>query len=101
MKLHPGRPDGAAVDAEGGYWICANDAGMVHRFMPDGHRERSIRLPAAKPSMCAFGGPALEHLFITSITPAAPVEGFDPALAGAVFVTQPGVRGIAESAFVH
>ena len=101
MKLHPGRPDGAAVDAEGGYWICANDAGMVHRFMPDGRLERSIRVPAAKPSMCAFGGPALEHLFITSITPAAPVEGFDAALAGAVFVTQPGVHGIAESAFVH
>ena len=101
MKLHPGRPDGAAVDAEGGYWICANDAGMVHRFMPDGHLERSIRLPAAKPSMCAFGGPALEHLFITSITPAAPVEGFDAALAGAVFVAQPGARGIAESTFVH
>ncbi|MEP6823944.1 MAG: SMP-30/gluconolactonase/LRE family protein, partial [Ramlibacter sp.] len=31
-----GRPDGAAVDADGCYWICGNDAGLVHRFTPDG-----------------------------------------------------------------
>lgn len=99
MNLHPGRPDGAAVDAEGSYWICANDAGLVHRFTPDGRLERSLRVPAAKPSMCAFGGPQLDHLFITSIAPAAPIEGFDAKLAGAVFVTRPGLRGIAETPF--
>lgn len=96
----PGRPDGAAVDAEGGYWICANDAGRVHRFMPDGRLERSIRLPVSKPSMCAFGGPALDRLFITSITPALPAPGFDAELDGAVFVCEPGVTGLAETAFV-
>lgn len=99
MNLHPGRPDGAAVDVAGGYWICANDAGLVHRFTATGRLDRSIRVPAAKPSMCAFGGPALEHLFVTSIAPAAPVDGFDAALAGAVFVTRPGIAGIAEAAF--
>lgn len=95
----PGRPDGAALDAEGAYWSCANDAGLVHRFMPDGTLQRSIRLPVSKPSMCAFGGPALDRLFITSITPASPVPGFDAALDGAVFVCEPGVAGIAESAY--
>ncbi len=99
MRLHPGRPDGAAVDAEGGYWICGNDAGVVHRFLPNGELDRSIRVPVSKPSMCAFGGPALEHLFITSITPAHAAVGFDAALDGAVFVTRPGVRGIAETPF--
>ena len=34
MKPLPGRPDGAAVDADGCYWICGNDAGLVHRFTP-------------------------------------------------------------------
>jgi sugar lactone lactonase YvrE len=87
------------VDAEGGYWICSNDAGMVHRFLPDGRLDRSLRVPVTKPSMCSFGGPALDHLFITSIKPAQPVAGFDAALDGAVFVTQPGVRGLPETPF--
>lgn len=99
MRALPGRPDGAAVDAEGGYWICGNDAGQVHRFRPDGSLDRSIAVPVSKPSMCAFGGPELDLLFITSIVPGAPVEGFDAALDGAVLVTRPGARGLPEPLF--
>lgn len=98
MKDLPGRPDGAAVDAEGGYWICANDAGLVHRFTPDGRLDRSIRVPASKPSMCSFGGANMDLLFITSIRPGQPV-GEDVAHGGAVFVARPGVRGLAETPF--
>jgi sugar lactone lactonase YvrE len=36
MTQLPGRPDGAAVDSEGCYWICGNDAGLVHRISPVG-----------------------------------------------------------------
>ena len=96
---HPGRPDGAAVDADGGYWICGNDAGLVHRFTPDGRLDRSVPVPAAKPSMCAFGGPGLDRLFVTSIVPATPAPGYDPALAGAVFVLNPGCTGLADAPF--
>ena len=99
MKPLPGRPDGAAVDEEGGYWICANDGGQLHRFRPDGRLDRSLPVPVSKPSMCAFGGPDLDQLFITSIQPPRPVEGFDAALDGALFVTRPGGRGIAEVPF--
>jgi sugar lactone lactonase YvrE len=99
MQRYPGRPDGAAVDAEGGYWICGNDAGRVHRFMPDGRHERSIAMPVSKPSMCAFGGPDLDHMFITSIRPPQPAAGFDAALDGAVFITKTGVRGLPETPF--
>ena len=99
MNHYPGRPDGAAVDADGGYWICGNDAGQVHRFTPDGRLDRSLHLPAAKPSMCAFGGPMLDRLFVTTIAPATPVAGYDPALAGAVFVLDPGCRGLPETPF--
>ena len=95
----PGRPDGAAVDADGGYWVCGNDAGLVHRFRPDGRLDRSLAVPAAKPAMCAFGGPGLDQLYVTSIAPARPAPGYDPALAGAVFVLRPGCCGLADAPF--
>ncbi len=95
MAPLPGRPDGAAVDAQGHYWICANDAGLVHRFDPAGRLVQSYPVPVPKPSMCAFGGPQLDQLFVTSIQPAdAP-----PGLHGAVFVLDVGIRGLPEPVF--
>lgn len=91
-----GRPDGAAVDAQGGYWSCANDGGALWRFGPDGVLDRQLRLPFAKPSMCAFGGPDFGTLYVTSIRASHPGAGFDPALAGAVIAIHPGVRGLPE-----
>lgn len=99
MNRFPGRPDGAAVDAEGGYWICGNDAGQVHRFTPEGRLERTIALPVSKPAMCSFGGPGLDWLFVTTIVPAQPAPGFDAALDGAVLALRPGVQGLAEAEF--
>ncbi|HSI58807.1 MAG TPA: SMP-30/gluconolactonase/LRE family protein [Ideonella sp.] len=98
MNAYPGRPDGAAVDTDGAYWICANDAGLVHRFTPDGRLDRSIEVPVSKPAMCAFGGPDLQTLFVTSIRPASPPPGQEH-LAGALFATRPGAQGLPESPF--
>jgi sugar lactone lactonase YvrE len=99
MNLYPGRPDGAAVDADGCYWICGNDAGALLRFTPAGVLDRALKLPISKPSMCSFGGPALDELYVTSIVPAAPVSGFDAALDGALLRLRPGVQGLAEAPF--
>jgi sugar lactone lactonase YvrE len=98
MKPLPGRPDGAAVDADGGYWICGNDAGLVHRFTPDGRLDRSLAVPVKKPAMCAFGGSGLDTLFVTSIRPGGDLT--DQPLAGGVFALRPGVRGLDEPACV-
>ena len=95
MHAHPGRPDGAAVDADGCYWICANDAGLVHRFTPDGRLDRSLAVPVKKPAMCAFGGAGLDTLFVTSIRPGG-VDLSDQPLAGGLFALRPGVRGLPE-----
>ncbi len=94
MKPLPGRPDGAAVDEDGCYWICGNDAGLVHRFTPDGRLDRSIAVPVKKPAMCAFGGPGLDTLFVTSIRPGGDLS--DQPLAGGVFALRPGARGLLE-----
>ncbi len=97
MRQHPGRPDGAAVDAEGCYWICGNDAGLVHRFTPAGRLDRSLAVPVKKPSMCAFGGANLDTLFVTSIRPGGDLA--DQPLAGGVFALRPGVQGLPEPLF--
>jgi sugar lactone lactonase YvrE len=94
FKPLPGRPDGAAVDADGGYWICGNDAGLVHRFTPAGKLDRSLPVPVKKPAMCTFGGAGLDTLFVTSIRPAGDLT--DQPLAGGVFALRPGVRGLDE-----
>ena len=98
MHDQPGRPDGAAIDVDGGYWICANDGGRVLRFTPDGRCDRSLPVPVSKPSMCSFGGDALDTLFVTTIQPAHP-QGDDIALAGEVFALRPGTQGLAETPF--
>ncbi|CDS54525.1 Senescence marker protein-30 [Polaromonas sp. CG9_12] len=94
----PGRPDGAAVDADGCYWICGNDAGLIHRFTPDGKLDRSLAVPVKKPAMCAFGGAGLDTLFVTSIRPEG-IDLSDQLLAGGVFALRPGVRGLPEPIF--
>ena len=99
MNDHPGRPDGAAVDEDGCYWICGNDAGLIHRFTPGGKLDGSLAVPVKKPAMCAFGGVNLDTLFVTSIRPGG-VDLSDQPLAGGVFALHPGVRGLPEPKFL-
>lgn len=91
---YAGRPDGAAIDADGCYWTCANDAGLLLRFTPEGRLDRKLTLPASKPSMCAFGGAHFDTLFVTTICP-NPAGEYD----GFVWALDPGVRGLPEPEF--
>ena len=94
-----GRPDGAAMDVDGCYWICGNDAGLVHRYTPQGELDFSVALPAKKPAMCAFGGADLRTLYITSIR--LPNAAGD-ALDGGVFAIHlPDVQGMPEPVCSH
>ncbi|MFS2006691.1 SMP-30/gluconolactonase/LRE family protein [Duganella sp. CT11-25] len=91
-----GRPDGAAVDSEGCYWVCGNDGGCIMRFTPDGKLDRRVDVPMLKPSMCAFGGKDLDTLLVTSIVSGKPE---DAEWGGAVVMLRPGVKGLAETPF--
>ena len=99
MNQYPGRPDGAAVDVDGCYWTCANDAGQLLRFTPTGKLDRSITLPVKKPSMCAFGGSHFDTLYVTSIRPGNEADLLDQPNAGAVFAVHPGIQGLPEPEF--
>jgi L-arabinonolactonase len=89
-----GRPDGAAVDAEGCYWFAAIDAGSIVRLDAAGREIGAIGLPVSRPTKPAFGGEDLSTLYVTSMT-----TGSDPQrepLAGAVFAVDAGVRGLGQ-----
>jgi sugar lactone lactonase YvrE len=96
----PGKPDGNAVDAEGCIWSTRFGAGCIARFTPQGKLDRRIRLPVSQPTSCAFGGPKLDTLFVTSATQRLTPEALaaEP-LAGALLALRPGVQGLAEPPF--
>ena len=95
-----GRPDGAAVDAEGYYWICCIGAWHVRRYAPDGTIDRVVGVPVQRPTACAFGGPGLDTLYVTSATLPLPEDALAvQPLAGSVFAVDVGVKGLAEPRF--
>ena len=93
-----GIPDGAAVDSEDGYWCALHGAGRLRRYTAGGQADRDIALPVSQPTMCAFGGPLLDDLYVTSAA-----DRLDPAqrrrepLAGALLRVRAGVRGAARA----
>lgn len=86
-----GHPDGMTVDAEGGLWVALWDGSAVHRYTPDGTLDEVVRLPVRRVTACAFGGPDLDQLYIT--TSRQDLSDPEPE-AGALFRTVPGVRGM-------
>lgn len=93
----PAVPDGLTVDAEGCVWGVKWDGWRVFRYTPDGRVDREVALPVQQPTSCAFGGPRLDVLFVTSAR-----KGLSPAtlaeqpLAGSVFAIDAGIQGLPE-----
>lgn len=96
MQQYCGRPDGATVDTDGCYWICAIDSGCILRFSPRGDLLSRYTLPISKPSKCVFGGSDMKTLFVTSICPAQHGQ-MENTLDGSVFALHTGYQGIAET----
>jgi sugar lactone lactonase YvrE len=95
-----GWPDGATVDAEGGLWVAHWEGGRVSRFTPDGELDRAIRVAAPRVTCCAFGGPDLGTLFITTARHGLGAEALSKApLSGGLFAVRPGVAGLPEPRF--
>jgi sugar lactone lactonase YvrE len=96
----PASPDGSAVDVEGYLWNAQWDAWRIVRYAPDGRIDRIVETPISRPTSCAFGGPDLATLYVTSARDNLPaVELARQPLAGGLFAFEPGVRGLALPTF--
>ncbi|WCN01152.1 SMP-30/gluconolactonase/LRE family protein [Streptomyces sp. M92] len=91
-----GFPDGLCVDAEGCVWVALWDGGAVRRYTPAGDLDRVIPLPVPRVTACAFGGPGLSDLYIT--TARVGLTAPHP-LAGSLLVVPDAGRGVPQPAF--
>ena len=100
VPLTEGFPDGLTVDSEGFVWSAQWDGWRVTRYDPDGEVERVISLPAQRPTSCAFGGPDLNQLYITSAwTGLKDIERQEQPFAGDLFRVITEVKGQPENIF--
>ena len=91
-----GTPDGSAVDEEGFIWNAQWGLSRIVRYSPDGDIDRIVDTPVSQPTKCAFGGPDLDVLYVTSARTDLSEETLaQEPLAGSLFSFRPGVRGLA------
>ena len=89
-----GIPDGMTLDAEGYLWVAFWGSSRVRRFDPEGQLDREITLPVTQVTSCAFGGPDLRDLYITSGARGLDAEALErEPHAGGLFRARPGVQG--------
>jgi len=91
-----GRPDGAAIDTDGCYWVAMFGGSAILRVTPDGRVERVIKLPVRFPTMVAFGGANLDLMIITT---AYVQDGHEQELDGCLLALETGYQGMPEPVF--
>jgi sugar lactone lactonase YvrE len=63
-----GGPDGLTVDADGDLWVAIFGGGRVQRYSPEGELRDELPVPAMETTSCAFAGPGLNRLYVTTAT---------------------------------
>lgn len=91
-----GEPDGAATDATGALWVAVWGGSRIDHFSAAGRLIESIPLPVSQPTSCAFGGPDLTTLYVTSARIGLSDEAVKrEPLAGGVFALETETPGAA------
>ncbi len=96
MPEADGFPDGMAIDEHDNLWIAVMGSGHVYCWDPVNAKHlATIDLPTTQITSCAFGGPNLDELYITTSTLGLDAAGLArQPLAGALFKVHVNVRGV-------
>jgi len=95
LATYGGRPDGAAMDAEGCYWVAMFEGQRLLRLSPQGDVRDEFRLPVRCPTMPCFGGPDLKTIYLTTAChQRPPAELAEQPLAGCVLALDVEVPGL-------
>lgn len=95
LQDYGGRPDGAAVDIEGCYWVAMFEGQCLLRLSPDGALLERVDLPVRCPTMPAFGDDDMRTLYITTAREGRPAEELAAQpWAGAVLRLRVAVPGL-------
>lgn len=88
-----GLPDGMACDTDGGLWVSLWGA-VLSCGWTGGVISARVAVPAAQVTACAFGGPDLDVLFITTAAMGLTTDELAAAPdSGGLFMCCPGYRG--------
>jgi sugar lactone lactonase YvrE len=91
-----GAPDGMTIDSEDKLWVAHWGGSMVGRWDPlTGKLLAKVEVPAPNVTSCAFGGPELDILYITTAREGMPEEDIRKyPEAGSIFKVVPGIKGV-------
>lgn len=92
-----GFPDGLTVDADGCVWVALWGGAAVRRYTPSGALDRTLPVPVANPTACAFGGTELRDLYVT--TAAVTSDTTKEPLAGSLLLFPEAGQGLPQPAF--
>ena len=99
-STYGGRPDGAAVDVHGNYWVAMYEGARLCQFAPDGRLLAQYATPAQCPTMPCFGGADLQTLYVTTVRHGrSDAELARYPDAGCVFAMRAPVPGLAVNFF--
>jgi sugar lactone lactonase YvrE len=95
LSAFDGVPDGLTVDADGCVWVAMWGGGVLRRFTPDGEPDAVLPMPVSQPTSCAFGGPGMSDLYVTSASAGlSEAELKAQPLAGRLLRVHPGPVGL-------
>ena len=90
-----GRPDGAAVDVQGNYWVALYEGACVLQLSPTGQVLQRVPVPVQCPTMVCLGGADLRTMYITSARAGRPQAEHDALVpAGALMSLRVEVPGL-------